>query len=285
MATRSNAVPPNPPTITTLLHPLERARVDAAGAGYYRAVHRESLEDVVRDLRERRAGAMLLSVTRCAGNETVRLAAVVREFPQSPAVALLSSNATSAAQTVLALGRSGVRTLVDVRTPIGWSELREVLRTEAIGEIERLALARLAIDLAGVADDCWLFFETLVRDARCIGTVRGLARRLGVVPSTLMSRFFRLGIPTPKRYLAYVRLMRAARLFENPGLSIAAVANHLEFSSPQSFGRHVQSVLRMSAGEFRRRYDGEGLFERFRAELITPYRSQLMRLRPLAPGT
>ena len=57
----------------------------------------------------------------------------------------------------------------------------------------------------------------------------------------------RLGIPTPTRYLAYVRLIRAARLFENPGLSVADVANHLDYSSPQSFGRHVKSVLAINA--------------------------------------
>jgi AraC-like DNA-binding protein len=228
---------------------------------------------------------MLVSVTRCASGETARLAAVVREFPQSHTVALLSSNETAAAQTVLALGRCGLRTLIDVRTPGGWHELRDVLRTEAIGDIERLALARLAVDLAGVADDCWLFFETLFRDARSLATVSELSRRLGVVPSTLMSRFFRIGVPAPKRYLAYVRLIRAARLFENPGLSIAAVANYLEYSSPQSFGRHMRLVLQTSASDFRRRYDGEGMFERFRTELITPYRSALIQLRPLAPGT
>jgi AraC-like DNA-binding protein len=227
---------------------------------------------------------MLLSVMRCAFAETARMATVVREFPQSPAVALLSSNESGVAQTVLALGRSGVRTLIDVRTPVGWRELRDVLRSEAVGEIERLALARLAVDLSGVADDCWLFFETILRDARAVCTVRALSRRLGVVPSTLISRFFRLGIPTPKRYLAYVRLIRAAKLCENPGLSLATVANHLEYSSPQSFGRHVRTVLRMSAGDFRRRYDGEGMLERFRAELISPYRDRLAQLRPLAPG-
>ena len=271
--------------ITTLLLPVERQRVDAAGDGFYRALHRESLEDAVQDLRERRAGAMLLSVTRCASTETARLAAVVREFPQSPAVALLSSNESFAAQTVLALGRSGIRTLIDVRTPVGWRELRDVLRSEALGEIERLALARLAVDLSGVTDDCWLFFETLLRDARSISSVRTLSLRLGVVPSTFTSRFFRLGIPAPKRYLAYVRLMRAAKLCENPGLSLASVANHLDYSSPQSFGRHVRTVLRISAGEFRRRYDGEGMLERLRAELILPYRARLTQLRPLAPGS
>ncbi len=272
------------PTITTLLLPKERDSVDAAGAGYYRTLHRESLDEAVRDLRERKAGAMLLSVMCCASTETARLAAVVREFPQSPAVALLSSNESGAAQTVLALGRSGVRTLIDVRTPVGWRDLRDVLRSEAVGEIERLALARLAVDLSGVSDDCWLFFETILRDARTACTVCALSRRLGVVPSTLISRFFRLGLPTPKRYLAYVRLMRAAKLCENPGLSIATVANHLQYSSPQSFGRHVRSVLGMSAGDFRQRYDGEGMLERFRAELIAPHRDLLAQLRPLSPG-
>jgi hypothetical protein len=40
----------------------------------------------------------------------------------------------------------------------------------------------------------------------------------------------------------------------------------------------------MSAGEFRRRYDGEGMLERFRAELIVPHRATLVQLHPLAPG-
>lgn len=272
------------PIITTVLQAPERVRVDEVGAGAYRALHRESLEDAVRDIREQRAGAMLISVARCGVGDAARLAAAVREFPQSPAVALLGTNDPGAAQTVLALGRSGVRTLVDIRTPVGWRELRDVLRSGAVGEIERIALARLAVDLAGVADDCWLFFETLLREAGSISTVRALANELGVVSSTLVSRFFRLGLPGPKRYLAYVRLMRAARLFENPGLSIATVANHLEFSSPQTFGRHVRCVLNMSAGEFRRRYDGEGMLERFRTELILPYRPALELLRPLSPG-
>ncbi|HYV98777.1 MAG TPA: helix-turn-helix domain-containing protein [Gemmatimonadaceae bacterium] len=274
---------PGGPVITTLLLPAERQRVDAAGAGFYRALHRESLDDALRDIRDRRAGAMLLSVTCCETAETARLAALVREFPQSQTVALLSSSEATAAQTVLALGRSGVRTLIDVRTPVGWRELRDVLRSEAVGEIERLALARLAVDLAGVSDDCWLFFETVLRDARSVGSVRSLARRLGILPSTLMSRFFRLGLPAPKRYLAYVRLVRAAKLGENPGLSIATIANHLDYSSPQSYGRHVRTIIGVSATEFRRRYDGEGMLERFRAELITPYRARLVQLRPLAP--
>jgi AraC-like DNA-binding protein len=147
-------------------------------------------------------------------------------------------------------------------------------------------LGQLAIDLAGVPDDCWLFFETLFTCPARVGNVRQLSHMLDVVPSTFMSRFFRAGVPTPKRYLAMARLVRAARLFENSGFSIANVANHLDYSSPQSFGRHVRTLLHMTAGDFRHRYDGTGMFERFRGELVVPYLSVLRSLRPLSapPG-
>jgi hypothetical protein len=98
--------------------------------------------------------------------------------------------------------------------------------------------------------------------------------------------FFRAGAPAPKRYLAMARLVRAARLFENAGFSVANVANHLDYSSPQSFGRHVRTLLHMTAGDFRHRYDGAGMFERFRGELVLPHCAVLRTLRPLTapPG-
>jgi AraC-like DNA-binding protein len=104
-----------------------------------------------------------------------------------------------------------------------------------------------------------------------------------------MSRFFRAGLPAPKRFLAMARLVRAAHLFENRGFSVANVANHLEYSSPQSFGRHIRTILHITAVEFRDRYDGAGMFDRFRAELILPFVAPLRRLSPLSyssvPGT
>src|SRR3954471_801618 len=48
------------PTMTrvaTVLTPAERIRVDAAGEGLYRSIHRDSVDDVVRDVREARAAA------------------------------------------------------------------------------------------------------------------------------------------------------------------------------------------------------------------------------------
>ncbi len=273
------------PPVATLLTPAERIRVDAAGEGCYRTLHRETVDDLVRDLKSRQVHAVLVSVT-CAGAQSARVASLVREFPRVPAVALLSEVETCTPHTVLALGQIGIRRLVDVRQPSGWRELRGALMADGSDAGQRGVLGQLRVDLAGVADDCWHFFHTIFTCAPRVGNVRQLSRQLGVLPSTLMSRFFRADVPAPKRYLAMARLVKAARLFENDGFSIANVANHLDYSSPQSFGRHVRTLLGMTAGEFRHHYDGAGMFEKFRVELLLPHLGGLRTLRPLSapPG-
>jgi len=275
-----NASRPPLAPVTTILTPAERVRVDAAGEGHYTALHRDSVDDVIRDLKERRAAAVLVSVARCGLRDATQVAMLVREFPRVPTVALLTDLEASAPGAVLTLGRSGVQTLVDVRQPSGWRRLRDVLLADQSSDINRLALAQLSMDLSGAHSDCRYFFEILFSLPSGIGTVRSLARYLGVIPSTLMSRFFRARLPAPKRYLAMTRLIRAAQLFENPGLSVANVANRLDYSSPQSFGRHVRGLIHLTAVEFRQKYDGEGMLQRFREDLIIPY---LPRLRNFAP--
>jgi AraC-like DNA-binding protein len=250
-----------------------------AGEGYYQPLHRESIDDVINDAKTHQVHAVLVSVAY-AVKQPARIALFVREFPRIPAVAMLSEIESRTPQTVLALGRSGINRLVDVRAPNGWRELRGALMADAGQGVQRIALGQLALDLDGAPHDCWHFFEQLFICSPRITSVRMFARELEILPSTLMSRFFRSDLPTPKQYLAMARLVRAARLFENTGFSIANVSDHLEYSSPQSFGRHVRSVLGITAGEFRTRYDGAGMFQRFRAELITPFHETLMGFHP-----
>lgn len=279
------AVPREVAAVSTVLTPGERLRVDAAGDGSYQTLHRDSVEDVIHDLRANRVHAVLVSVARCDQRSSSYVAMMVREFPRVPTLALLTDVERTSPQAMLLLGRSGVRQLVDVRDPAGWRELRSLLLSSRGSDIQRQALGQLALDLAGAAPDCWQFFEALFRAPPRVCTVRELSRSLGVLPSTLMSRFFRAQLPPPKRYLAYARLVRAARLFENPGFSIANVANHLDYSSPQSFGRHVRTLMHMTAMQFRARYDGEGMLAHFRELLVLPYLDRLRSVRPLTAPT
>jgi AraC-like DNA-binding protein len=278
------ASPRSPLPIATMLTPNERIRVDAAGDGSYRAIHRDTVAELVQDLKSNRAGAVLVSVARYDQHACAGVAALVREFPRVPTVALLTQLDRSTPQSVLSLGSTGVRQLVDVREAEGWRELRNCLLAARGDDVQREAMGQLAIDLSGVPHDCWRFFEMLFVAPPRVATVRSFARRLDVLPSTLMSRFFRAQLPAPKQYLATARLVRAARLFENPGFSVANVANHLDYSSPQSFGRHVRTLMNMTAVEFRERYDGAGMLHHFREVLVLPHLDRLRQLRPLNPS-
>ena len=272
--------------VSTILTPLERSRMDAAAQGLCDALHRESLDEVLSDLRQQRANLVLISVTRYGSQSSSRVAAMVREFPRIPAVALLTETQNSTPHATLALGQLGIRTLVDARLPAGWQTLRNLLASQGANDLLHSALAQISLDLPTVSKDCWRFFELLFDSSPRISTVRQLARHLNILPSTLMSRFFRAKLPAPKRYLSLARLIRAARLFENPGLSVARVANHLDYSSPQSFGRHVRTVMRMSPVKFRATFDGQGMIQYFRTELVLPYIDTLSTFRPSAayPG-
>lgn len=276
----------NLPPVVTVLTSRERARVDAATDGMYSAVHRESFDEVISDLRERRASAVLVSVARYGAHPSARMAAMVREFPRIPALALLTETDYTTPQAVLSLGQMGVRALIDARQPAGWQALRDILVAEKAADLQRTALGQINEDLAGAPNDCWRFFELLFAHTPRVNTVRDLARQMNILPSTLMSRFFRAHLPPPKRYLSLARLIRAARLFENPGLSIASVANHLDYSSPQSFGRHVRTVMKMSPVKFRQSFDGDAMLLHFREHLVLPYVSILTKFSPVAapPG-
>jgi AraC-like DNA-binding protein len=266
--------------VSTILTPLERSRVDAAAQGLCDALHRESLDEILSDLRQQKTSLVLISVTRYGSQNSSRVAAMVREFPRVPTVALLTETQSSTPHATLALGQLGIRTLVDARMPAGWQTLRNILATQGSSDLQRSALNQISLDLPGVSEDCWRFIELLFDFPPKVSTVRQLARNLNILPSTLMSRFFRAKLPAPKRYLSLARLIRAARLFENPGLSVARVANHLDYSSPQSFGRHVRTVMKMSPVKFRSTYDGQGMLQLFRTELILPYADVLCTFRP-----
>lgn len=278
-------MPSSAATVATVLLPGERSRVEAAGQGCFVALHGDTIEDATRHVRRRAVAAVFLSIHRCGEAELPRVAQFVREFPHVPAVALISKSDLDSPATVLRLGASGVSAVVDVSVPAGWHRLRDLLREPSSPVVARV-MAALDADLRDAPCDCRLFFEVVVRRAPDLHTVWALADALNVVPSSLMSRFYRASLPSPKLYLAHARLLHAAHLFRSGGLCIADVAHRLEYSSPQSFGRHLRTLLGITAGEFRRRLPFDAALERFRAAFVTPFRDRLLAFHPFGtwPG-
>ena len=190
MSTDSKRTPVRTP-VSTILTPLERSRVDAAAQGLCDPLHRESLDEVLADLRDQRANLVLISVMKYGSQNSGRVAAMVREFPRIPAVALLTETQNSTPHATLALGQLGIRTLVDARIPAGWQTLRNLLASQGSSDLQRSALAQISLDLPGVSKDCWRFFELLFDSSPRISTVRQLARHLNILPSTLMLGYLR----------------------------------------------------------------------------------------------
>jgi len=271
-----------PVPVTTILTPSERSAVDAAGHGLYRAVHRSSLDEVRRDLREQSATAVLLSLACCTPRDAIRMAGILRDHPRVPMMGLVTNAERVHPQSLLSLGRSGMRIVIDARESGGWRLLRETVATADRGSFNiDSAIADLRVRLASAAEDCLQLLELLFVAKPAVHAVRNLARLVDMHPGTLMSRFQRAGLPPFKRYVDLANLVRAACALEDPRRSIADVAIHLDYSSPQSFGRHVQLVLGMTGSAFRAAYDCEGMYRRFCDEVITPVQPQLCQFRPL----
>lgn len=268
------------PTVAAVLLPAERPSVDAAGNGCFTILHRDSVPEALQAVRERPVDAVLVSVHRCQPAQADSIRQLLASFPGLPAVALVSRPDPNASEVLLRLGASGVREVIDVNAPAGWSRLRQLLVEPASRPAARI-LGPLLDRVPGIPDDARLFLEVTVRLAPHTPTVRRIARVLEVQPSTLMSRFVRAGLPSVKRYLAAIRLLYAAQYLENMGLSIADVAYRLECSSPQSFGRHVRSLLGITTSEFRRRFPFPVALERFLTVMVDPYQRTWREFRPL----
>lgn len=277
---RVSNLPSPAPTVAAVVSPAERANLDAASLGCFAVLHRSSLPEAVRTVRERPIDAVLLSVQQCAHERVELVDQLVRRFPEIPMVALVSRHDELSSETLLRLGATGVRRVVDVSAPAGWRRLRQLVAEPATHGAARI-LAPLLEALPDLSSDARLFLELLVRTAPETPSVRPLTRRLNLKPSTLMSRFARAGLPSPKNYLAAVRLLYAAQFFEGGGRSIADVAYRLDCSSPQSFGRTLRSTLGIPPSEFRRRFSFPTALDRFLAHLVVPYREAWGRFRPL----
>lgn len=270
------ARPAHRPLVVTLLTPDERARFDAASGGACTGQHGGSVADLVRALRSSPAARALVVSTAAllplGAPGAARVGALARAFPTVEATVLVT-DARGAPELLLVLGRYGLARAVDLRLPQGWRAVRELLEAPAGGEVAVLLAEWL--DGGAVPTAVGAFLTALLSLPPEVATVRALADGLGVPPTTLTSRFLRAGLPSPKRYLAFARLVRAARLLEAPGRSLAATALALDYSSAQSFNRHVQGLLGLSAVEFRKSYDARAMLARLCEEMILPHLSAL----------
>lgn len=256
------------PEVLTVLEPWLRKRVEMGAQGTFKSMHASSVTEAGRLLRERTFTALLLSPSAAEGSDLGALGRLVAASPGLQ-VATVFIERLEASDRLLELGAHGVRYVIDLESRDGWGRLRTLVSENADRTPEKI-WNMISGHLADVSPGMTRFFETLVWSAPRTSSAREFARRLNVHPTTLMSRFFRMRLPSPKTYLAYTRLLFASELFQARSVSISCVANHLAYSSPQCFGRNVKSLLGVSAGVLRQ-YKFQDVLAHYVGKLLSPY--------------
>jgi AraC-like DNA-binding protein len=260
--------------IVAFVEPAIRASLSDATRTCCTLVHADTLSEAVAATRDNQVRALLISPAVVANEMLPSLARMLGKCDEVLTVALLAEHKRAANQGLLDLGGCGVRRAIDLSERDGWNNLRELVykageaTTVQILELVRPALAELSPGMRELID-------ATIRMGTSLRTVQSLASHLRIHPSSLMSRFFRAGLPAPKDYLAAARLIYASALFEKRSTSVARVADRLEYSSPQSFGRHIKTTMGMTAVNFRYRYSLQAMVDHFTKKLITPHREVL----------
>lgn len=268
------------PIVATLLDPAERGRVDAVTEGRVEMIHARTVHETVQMVRERPVSGVIISAKRVTPRNASGLSRLCRNFPGIATVALVSQHDQHSSEQLLKLGNDGVRTMVDLTRREGVERLRDLF-ADASSPIGTRIMRRLGPELSAASEPARRFFEILVWYAPTTASVRELARKLDISPSTVMSRFYRAGLPSPKKYLGHVRLVYAAAFFESRGLSVADVAHRLEFSSAQSFSRNIRLNTAMNATRFRMHMTFDAMMHSFLERMIRPYHTIYGRFPPL----
>jgi AraC-like DNA-binding protein len=88
------------------------------------------------------------------------------------------------------------------------------------------------------------------------GKARELARRLHLSERTVLRWAERGGLPPPRRLLAWMRILLASSLLDDPGRSVLSVAHACGYASDSSLRRAMQDFLETGPSALRR----EGAF-------------------------
>src|SRR5690349_21927990 len=248
-------------------HKLRRAV-----AARFPLVHARTWDDALTAIRGRPVELAvvdpLLSGTASA-HEIERLR---RLFPSLPLL-LYTSLSPATAGVLLALGQAGIRDVVIFRYDDHPSRLSELLAQEEARSASRQLLEQVASVLTPLPSELRWVFEDVLRSPAELQTVQQVAARARVDRRTLERWFLRLGLPSPRHFLAAARVLYAHRLLQDPGFTIEDVAQRLGYSQTKTLQLHARAYLGLTLGELRFALDPADALERV-AHGLAPQRER-----------
>lgn len=171
-------------------------------------------------------------------------------FPSLPLI-LYTTLSPETASVLLTLGQRGIRHVVFVRYDDHPLRLREVLGKEEARAASQLFLEQLAGALAPLPKELRWVLEEALQAPTTAQTVGQVAARARVDRRTCERWFTRVGLPSPRHFLAAARVLYAHRLLQDPGFTVEDVAQRLGYSQVKTLQQHARAYLGLTAGEMR----------------------------------
>lgn len=175
------------------------------------------------------------------------LQSVLRDTPGLTMVAALRISPTDA-QVVATLLNWGVADWIDLDREDTTSAVVHRLRAVEARPIERLIARALTRGIPSRSRGLLASAALVVARG---GQVPHLAAALGVTTRTVPRWFARADLPAPRRLLAWLRLLIAAELLDDPGRSIESVARGVGYAGAAALKTALRNILGMTPQELR----------------------------------
>lgn len=171
-------------------------------------------------------------------------------FPSLPLI-IYTALTPQTAGVLLALGQRGIRHAVFTRYDDHPAHLRQVLAKEEARSASQQLLEQFAWALVPLPSELRWVLEEVLRSPAEVQTVQQVAARARVDRRTFERWFTRVGLPSPRHFLAAARVLYAHRLLQDPGFTVEDVAERLGYAQAKTLQLHARTYLGLTAGEMR----------------------------------
>jgi AraC-like DNA-binding protein len=204
------------------------------------------------------------------------LRSLLWEFPSCTVLAALRVQ-PGLSRDLRAMGGWGVSDIVSIDEECGAEALHRRLRTAESRPLRLLLTRTLPSILSGRARSILVTAAEVVASG---GRGRELARRLHLSERSVLRWCDRAGLPVPRRLTAWMRILLAASLLDDPGRSVLGVARACGYASDGSLRRAMHDFLGLAPTVLRRDGAFRTTAERFLAEMAKTREAARARSRP-----
>jgi AraC-like DNA-binding protein len=183
-----------------------------------------------------------------------QLRALLWEFPSATVLAAMELR-TGRSHDVRTLGEWGVTDIISIGEEDTHEAISRRLRGAQGRPLQNLLQRCLPSSMSGRARTLLMTAAEVVSMG---GRGRDLARSLHLSERTVLRWSERSGLPPPRRLMAWMRILLAASLLDDPGRTVLSVAFACGYSSDSSLRRAMQDFLGTIPTTLRR----EGAFSR-----------------------